>query len=167
MELLRLSSDGRVPNLVQLRYGRMIVSPFTFFRGSAILQAHDLAGVPNTGMTMEICGDAHLLNFGGFATPERQLVFDLNDFDEVAPGPWEWDVKRLVASFVVAARHMRYSRGVAEELVMLSNRFGADPDLPVYISGSREATHGSMIYVLNFVKRSGIDRVAFSVKAEK
>ncbi|MEM5316683.1 DUF2252 domain-containing protein [Paraburkholderia sp. JHI869] len=118
LALLHASSEGRVPNLVQLRYGRMIVSPFTFFRGSAILQAHDLAGVPNTGMAMEICGDAHLLNFGAFATPERQLVFDLNDFDEVAPGPWEWDVKRLVASFVVAARHMRYSRGVAEELVM-------------------------------------------------
>lgn len=116
--LLKQSSEGRVPKLVPLRYGRMIVSPFTFFRGSAILQAHDLAQVPNTGMAMQICGDGHLLNFGGFATPERQLVFDLNDFDEVAPGPWEWDLKRLVASFVVAARHMRFSRGVAEELVM-------------------------------------------------
>ncbi|MBB2998672.1 MULTISPECIES: DUF2252 domain-containing protein [Paraburkholderia] len=118
LKLLEASSEGRVPNLVPLRYGRMIVSPFTFFRGSAILQAHDLAQVPNTGMVMQICGDGHLLNFGGFATPERQLVFDLNDFDEVAPGPWEWDLKRLVASFVVAARHMRYSRGVAEDLVM-------------------------------------------------
>jgi len=107
-----------VPNLVQLRYGRMIVSPFTFFRGSAILQAHDLAGVPNTGMTMEICGDAHLLNFGGFATPERQLIFDLNDFDEVSSAPFEWDLKRLAASFVVAARHMRFSRGAAHDLVM-------------------------------------------------
>lgn len=118
LALLKQSSEGRVPNLVPLRYGRMIVSPFTFFRGSAVLQAHDLAQVPNTGMAMQICGDGHLLNFGGFATPERQLVFDLNDFDEVAPGPWEWDLKRLVASFVVAARHMRYSRGVAEDLVM-------------------------------------------------
>ncbi|MBB3260269.1 uncharacterized protein (DUF2252 family) [Paraburkholderia bannensis] len=118
LALLKQSSEGRVPNLVPLRYGRMIVSPFTFFRGSAVLQAHDLAQVPDTGMAMQICGDGHLLNFGGFATPERQLVFDLNDFDEVAPGPWEWDLKRLVASFVVAARHMRYSRGVAEDLVM-------------------------------------------------
>lgn len=116
--LLKQSSEGRVPNLVPLRYGRMIVSPFTFFRGSAILQAHDLAQVPNTGMAMQICGDGHLLNFGGFATPERQLAFDLNDFDEVAPGPWEWDLKRLVASLVVAARHLRFSRGVAEDLVM-------------------------------------------------
>lgn len=118
LALLKQSGEGRVPNLLPLRYGRMIVSPFTFFRGSAVLQAHDLAQVPNTGMAMQICGDGHLLNFGGFATPERQLVFDLNDFDEVAPGPWEWDLKRLVASFVVAARHMRYSRGVAEDLVM-------------------------------------------------
>ncbi|MCG5074301.1 DUF2252 domain-containing protein [Paraburkholderia tagetis] len=116
--LLKKSSEGRVPNLVPLRYGRMIVSPFTFFRGSAILQAHDLSQVPNTGMVMQICGDGHLLNFGGFATPERQLVFDLNDFDEVAPGPWEWDLKRLAASLVVAARHLRFSRGVAEDLVM-------------------------------------------------
>lgn len=118
LELLRESSEGRVPNLVPLRYGRMIVSPFTFFRGSAILQAHDLSLVPNTGMVMQICGDGHLMNFGGFATPERQLVFDLNDFDEVAPGPWEWDLKRLTASLVVAARHMRFSRGVAESLVV-------------------------------------------------
>jgi uncharacterized protein (DUF2252 family) len=117
LDLLRQNSEGRVANLVPLRYGRMVVSPFTFFRGSAILQAHDLSLVPNTGMAMEICGDGHLMNFGGFATPERQLVFDLNDFDEVALGPWEWDIKRLVASLVVAARHMRFSRGVAEALV--------------------------------------------------
>ncbi len=116
--LLQQSGEGRVPRLLPLRYGRMLVSPFTFFRGSAILQAHDLAQAPNTGMTMPICGDGHLLNFGAFATPERQIAFDLNDFDEVAIGPWEWDLKRLTASFVVAARHMRYSRGVAETLVM-------------------------------------------------
>ncbi|TDV34455.1 uncharacterized protein (DUF2252 family) [Paraburkholderia caballeronis] len=118
LELLRASSEGRVRKLVPLRYGRMLASPLAFFRGSALMQAHDLSLVPNTGMAMPICGDAHLLNFGAFATPERQLVFDLNDFDEVSPGPWEWDLKRLVASFVVAARHMRYSRGVAETLVM-------------------------------------------------
>ncbi|WGS53930.1 DUF2252 domain-containing protein [Paraburkholderia sp. D15] len=116
--LLRQSSEGRVENLVPLRYGRMAVSPFTFFRGTAILQAHDLSKVQDTGLTMTICGDGHLMNFGGFATPERQLVFDLNDFDEVATGPFEWDLKRLTASFVVAARHMRLSRGTAENLVM-------------------------------------------------
>ncbi|MFT4069871.1 DUF2252 domain-containing protein [Paraburkholderia sp.] len=118
IELLKQSSAGRVGNLVPLRYGRMAVSPFTFFRGSAILQAHDLSKVHDSGLSMPICGDGHLMNFGGFATPERQLVFDLNDFDEVSTGPFEWDLKRLTASFVVAARHMRLSRGTAERLVM-------------------------------------------------
>ncbi|ABE33770.1 hypothetical protein DR64_4547 [Paraburkholderia xenovorans LB400] len=118
IELLKQSSEGRVHNLVPLRYGRMAVSPFTFFRGTAILQAHDLSKVSDTGLVMPICGDGHLMNFGGFATPERQLVFDLNDFDEVAVGPFEWDLKRLTASLVVAARHMRLSRGTAESLVM-------------------------------------------------
>lgn len=118
IELLKQSSEGRVERLVPLRYGRMSVSPFTFFRGTAIIQAHDLSRVPDTGLTMPICGDGHLMNFGGFATPERQLVFDLNDFDEVATGPFEWDLKRLTASLVVAARHMRLSRGAAENLVM-------------------------------------------------
>ncbi|WP_144148486.1 DUF2252 domain-containing protein [Paraburkholderia sp. BCC1884] len=118
IELLKQSSEGRVQNLVPLRYGRMAVSPFTFFRGTAILQARDLSTVQDTGLTMPICGDGHLMNFGGFATPERQLVFDLNDFDEVSIGPFEWDLKRLTASFVVAARHMRLSRGTAEHLVM-------------------------------------------------
>ncbi|WP_420995273.1 DUF2252 domain-containing protein [Cupriavidus sp. 30B13] len=115
--LLELSSAGRVERLVPLRYGRMIESPFAFYRGSAILQAHDLAGTPNSGMTIQICGDCHLANFGGFASPERTLMFDLNDFDETSPGPWEWDLKRLTGSFVVAARHLRHKRGVAEELV--------------------------------------------------
>src|SRR5579862_1710074 len=118
IELLRMSSKGRVEALIPLRYGRMAVSPFTFFRGSAILQAHDLSMTPHTTLTLPICGDAHLLNFGGFATPERQLIFDLNDFDEVSTAPFEWDLKRLVASFVVAARHMRFSRGAAHDLVM-------------------------------------------------
>src|SRR5580700_9946496 len=118
IDLLKQSSEGRVQMLVPLRYGRMAVSPFTFFRGSAILQAHDLSRVSDTGLVMPICGDGHLMNFGGFATPERQLVFDLNDFDEVALGPFEWDLKRLTASLVVAARHMRLSRGFAGDLVM-------------------------------------------------
>ena len=118
VELLQRSSQGRVEALVPLRYGRMAVSPFTFFRGSAILQAHDLSGTPNTGIVSSICGDAHLMNFGGFATPERQLIFDLNDFDEVAIGPWEWDVKRLAASFAIAAQHMGLGRAVASDMVM-------------------------------------------------
>jgi uncharacterized protein (DUF2252 family) len=117
VELLRQNSAGRVAALVPLRYGRMSVSPFTFFRGSAILQAHDLAGTVNTGIVLPICGDAHLSNFGGFATPERQLVFDLNDFDEAAPGPWEWDIKRLAASFAIAGQHMGVSRGTIGDFV--------------------------------------------------
>ncbi|MGC2039497.1 DUF2252 domain-containing protein [Paraburkholderia caledonica] len=118
IDLIKQSSEGRVQNLVPLRYGRMAVSPFTFFRGTANLQAHDLSQVHDSGLTMPICGDGHLMNFGGFATPERQLVFDLNDFDEVSVGPFEWDLKRLTASLVLAARHMRLSRGTAENLVM-------------------------------------------------
>ena len=117
IELLEQNSHGRVKRLIPLRYGRMMSSPFSFFRGSAILQANDLVKTVNMGLVMPICGDAHLMNFGGFATPERQLVFDLNDFDEVALGPWEWDLKRLTASFMVAARHMRLSRLTAERLV--------------------------------------------------
>ncbi|CAG2143704.1 DUF2252 domain-containing protein [Cupriavidus numazuensis] len=117
VELLKISSEGRVRRLVPLRYGRMIESPFAFYRGSAIVQAHDLAGTPNSGLHMQICGDCHLANFGGFATPERALLFDLNDFDETSRGPWEWDLKRLAASFVVAARHLRHKQGVADDLV--------------------------------------------------
>ncbi|WP_028220781.1 DUF2252 domain-containing protein [Paraburkholderia oxyphila] len=117
VELLQENSAGRVEALIPLRYGRMSVSPFTFFRGSAILQAHDLAGTVNSGIAFPICGDAHLMNFGGFATPERQLVFDLNDFDEVATGPWEWDLKRLVASFAIAGEHMGLGRGPISEFV--------------------------------------------------
>ena len=117
VELLRENSAGRVEALVPLRYGRMSVSPFTFFRGSAILQAHDLSATANTGITFPVCGDAHLMNFGGFATPERQLVFDLNDFDEVANGPWEWDVKRLAASFAIAGEHMGVDRGSIKDIV--------------------------------------------------
>lgn len=117
VELLRANSAGRVEALVPLRYGRMSLSPFTFYRGSAIIQAHDLAGTVNSGIAFPICGDAHLMNFGGFATPERQLVFDLNDFDEVANGPWEWDLKRLVASFAIAGEHMGMGRGPIGEFV--------------------------------------------------
>jgi uncharacterized protein (DUF2252 family) len=118
LELLAQSSEGRVERLVPLRYGRMAASPFAFFRGSAILQAHDLGRLPHTELVQPICGDCHLMNFGGFATPERQLIFDLNDFDEVSRGPFEWDLKRLVVSFVVLARHLRFSRGAAHDMVM-------------------------------------------------
>ncbi len=98
------NSRGRLKNLLPIRYGRMMADPFAFYRGAAALMASDLSTTPSTGLTVQACGDAHLLNFGGFATPERHIVFDLNDFDETAVAPWEWDVKRLVASFTVAGR---------------------------------------------------------------
>ena len=117
VKLLAASSKGRVEHLVPLRYGRMLASPFTFYRGSAVIQAHDLATTPYSGLTHQICGDAHLMNFGGFATAERNLVFDLNDFDETHPGPWEWDVKRLAASITVGARHMGFKAAATDEMV--------------------------------------------------
>lgn len=102
--LLIASSKGRLPGLLPIRYGRMMVSPFTFYRGAAAVMAGDLATTPVTGLKLQACGDCHLLNFGGFATPERKLVFDINDFDETAVSYWDWDVKRLAASFVLAGR---------------------------------------------------------------
>jgi len=109
VEVLQASNDGRLQELIPIRFGRMAVSPFTFLRGSAAVMAADLAAVPTTGLDVQACGDCHLMNFGLFATPERNVVFGLNDFDETLPGPWEWDVKRLVASFVVAARDVRFN----------------------------------------------------------
>ena len=102
--LLLGQAASRVPELVPVRHGRMLVSPFTFFRGAALPMAADLAGTPSPGLRVQLCGDAHLSNFGAFASPERNLVFDVNDFDETLPGPFEWDVKRLAASLAVAAR---------------------------------------------------------------
>jgi uncharacterized protein (DUF2252 family) len=102
--LLEAQAKTRVPELVPIRYGRMLVSPFTFFRGAAYLMASDLADGPRTGLHAQLCGDAHLSNFGTFAAPDRRLVFSINDFDETLPGPFEWDLKRLVASFEVAGR---------------------------------------------------------------
>jgi uncharacterized protein (DUF2252 family) len=104
VELLEHQAGSRVGQLVPLRYGRMLVSPFTFYRGAAAVMAADLDPTPRSGLETQLCGDAHLSNFGGFASPERRLVFDLNDFDETLPGPWEWDLKRLVASFSLAGR---------------------------------------------------------------
>ena len=104
VDLLEEQAASRVPELVPIRYGRMLVSPFTFYRGAAYPMAADLAATPRTGLGVQLCGDAHLSNFGAFAAPDRRLVFSINDFDETLPGPFEWDVKRLVASFAVAGR---------------------------------------------------------------
>ena len=116
--ILQQSNEGRVPQLVPLRYGRMLRSPFTFYRGSAGLMAHDLATLPTTKVQVQACGDCHLVNFGLFATPERRLVFDINDFDETLPAPWEWDLKRLAASYAVAARDSQLSDAKARDIAM-------------------------------------------------
>jgi hypothetical protein len=107
--LLERQAVSRVPELVPIRYGRMLVSPFTFYRGAALIMASDLAATPRSGLTVQACGDAHLSNFGVFGTPERHLIFDVNDFDETLPGPWEWDVKRLAASLEIAGRDRGFS----------------------------------------------------------
>ena len=108
--LLQEQNRTREPDLVPVRHGRMLVSPFTFYRGGAKIMAADLAGTPVAGLQVQLCGDAHLSNFGLFASPERRLLFDLNDFDETLPGPFEWDVKRMAASFTIAARHNGFTK---------------------------------------------------------
>ena len=118
VELLEEQAASRVPELVPIRYGRMLVSPFTFYRGAAYLMASDLSFGPRSGLHVQLCGDAHLSNFGVFAAPDRRLVFGVNDFDETLPGPFEWDVKRLVASFAVAGR----DRGFDEKTRARINR---------------------------------------------
>ena len=120
VELLVENSKGRLPFLIPIRYGRMIVSPFTFYRGAAAVMACDLAQTPSTGQTLVADGDCHLLNFGGFATAERRVIFDLNDFDEVSIAPWEWDLKRLVASFVVAGRSNGFAAADCQEAAWLA-----------------------------------------------
>jgi uncharacterized protein (DUF2252 family) len=107
--LLEEQATSRVPELVPIRYGRMMASAFAFFRGAAYVMASDLAGTPRSGLNVQLCGDAHLSNFGGFASPERELIFDVNDFDETLPGPWEWDLKRLAASIAIAGRERGFT----------------------------------------------------------
>jgi uncharacterized protein (DUF2252 family) len=138
--LLDAASPQRVPELVPIRYGRMLVSPFTFYRGAAAIMAHDLAATPRAGLGVQLCGDAHLANFGGYASPERRFVFDLNDFDETIRGPFEWDVKRLAASFEVAGRNREFDdadRRAAVVAVVRSYReamrkFAGMPNLEVW-----------------------------------
>ncbi len=116
--LLEEQALTRVPELVPIRYGRMLASPFAFYRGGALLMAADLARTPNSGLRAQLCGDTHLSNFGVFGSPERTLVFDINDFDETAPGPWEWDVKRLAASFSIAGREIGFSEKERRAVVL-------------------------------------------------
>ncbi|MGM1061426.1 DUF2252 domain-containing protein [Saccharothrix sp. Mg75] len=118
LELLRRQDGDRVAELVPIRYGRMAASPFAYFRGAALPMASDLARTVDSGVTVQCCGDAHLSNFGLFASPERRLVFDVNDFDETLPGPWEWDVKRLATSVEVAGRGSGYAPGTRRRIVV-------------------------------------------------
>jgi len=118
ISILQASDGDRLPELLPIRYGRMLTSPFTFFRGAAAVMAADLADTPTTGVYVQACGDCHIKNFGAFATPERNLVFDINDFDETLPAPWEWDVKRLATSFIVAARDNGLPEKIAKNIAL-------------------------------------------------
>lgn len=122
VEVLERQARSRVPELVPIRYGRMSASPFAFFRGAAAVMAADLSRTPDSRLQVQTCGDAHLSNFGAFAAPDRRLVFDLNDFDESLPGPWEWDVKRLAASFAIAGRENGFKRKEREAAVLTAGR---------------------------------------------
>jgi len=139
IDLIETSNKDRIEGLVAIRYQRMLESPFKFFRGAAIVQTRDLFHSPKSGIIVQVCGDCHLLNFGGFATPERILDFDINDFDETFTGPWEWDLKRLVVSFVLAARELGFSKNIADEAV-------------------RMATYSYRIRMSEFALRSRLDR---------
>lgn len=122
VDLLEAQSAARLPELVPVRYGRMIESPFRFYRGAAAIMASDLADTPKSGIRTQLCGDAHLLNFRMLASPERHLLFDLNDFDETLPGPWEWDVKRLATSMVIASRANGYDDAERADIVLATVR---------------------------------------------
>jgi uncharacterized protein (DUF2252 family) len=122
IRLLIDSSKGRIPALLPIRYGRMLKSPFAFFRGAAAVMASDLAHTPITGMRVQACGDCHIMNFGAFATPERNLIFDINDFDETLPAPWEWDLKRLAASVELAGRSADFKSKDRERAVQAAVR---------------------------------------------
>src|SRR5262245_44555288 len=115
VDILLKSCQGRIPQLIPIRFGRMMQSPFAFYRGAAAIMAADLATTPACGIRVQACGDCHLMNFGGFGTPERRIIFDINDFDETLPAPWEWDVKRLAASFVIAGRNNGFGKADARE----------------------------------------------------
>jgi uncharacterized protein (DUF2252 family) len=135
--LLEEQAASRVAELVPIRYGRMLVSPFTFYRGAALIMASDLSTTPCTGLDVQCCGDAHLSNFGLFGSPERQLMFDINDFDETHPGPWEWDVKRLAASFEIAGRERGFSTGDRRDITLAAAR-------EYRLEMRKAATHGSL-----------------------
>jgi uncharacterized protein (DUF2252 family) len=151
--LLQEQARSRVPELLPIRYGRMLAGPFAFYRGAAAIMASDLAGTPRSGFEVQCCGDAHLSNFGLFASPERRLVFDINDFDETLPGPWEWDIKRLATSLLVAAREQRCLAADQERIVLAAaeayrfwmGRFAAAGNLDVWYASVDIETLGPQL----------------------
>jgi uncharacterized protein (DUF2252 family) len=169
ISLLEESNRTRVPELVPIRYGRMSLSPFAFLRGSAGVMASDLAKTPISGIKVQICGDAHLSNFGFFATPERNLVFDVNDFDETLPGPWEWDLKRLAASIVVAGRQNGYTAqenrqaviGCVEEYHTLMQQMASKGALDVWYQ------HFDIGLIMELAKRKGREELQKQVEKAK
>jgi uncharacterized protein (DUF2252 family) len=171
IDVLREQDATRVADLVPVRYGRMLVSPFTFYRGAAALMADDLEGSPASGIAAQLCGDAHLSNFGVFAAPDRRLVFDLNDFDETHPGPWEWDVKRLAASVEIAGRDRGFKRRDRRKAVLTTVQayreamrdFAAKRHLDVWYA---RLDVDSMLTELSGVVRAGQIRSARKTEAK-
>ncbi|HEY6422730.1 MAG TPA: DUF2252 domain-containing protein [Pseudonocardiaceae bacterium] len=172
IELLESQAASRVPELLPIRYGRMAVSAFTFFRGAALVMASDLALTPRSGLLVQACGDAHLSNFGLFASPERQLVFDINDFDETLPGPWEWDVKRLAASLEIAARENGYPIEEREAVVLAAvtayrramRDFAGRPSLEVWYALADMARMQSLVQRLG-ERRKALARAAAKARS--
>jgi uncharacterized protein (DUF2252 family) len=160
--LVDAGTELRVPELIPIRYGRMLLSPFAFYRGAAAIMAHDLARTPRVGLDVQLCGDAHCANFGGFASPERSFVFDLNDFDETFPGPFEWDVKRLVTSVEIAGRHRGFADADREAAVLTTTRsyrlamrmFAEQSNLDVWYARLDERRIGAALRATNDLKRS-------------
>ena len=153
--LLEEQAASRVPELVPIRHGRMLVSPSTFYRGAALIMAADLAATPMSGFEVQLCGDAHLLNFGLFASPERRMLFDINDFDETLPGPWEWDVKRLAASFEVAGRDLGFSASDRRDIVVAGVREYRDAMRRAAGMGALEAWYARLTVedVMDWIRR--------------
>jgi len=167
VQILIDQAPARVPELVPIRYGRMLVSPFTFYRGAAAIMAHDLAPTPRAGLQAQLCGDAHLANVGGYASPERELVFDLNDFDETLSGPFEWDVKRLAASFEICGRDRNFTKEQRDKAVLSvvrnyrewMRRLAAMPNLQVWYARLDVTT------IEQAIRRQGAEKQAQAVQA--
>jgi hypothetical protein len=173
--LLQRQEAARVSELLPIRYGRMAVSAFTYFRGAALPMAADLADTPSTGLVVQACGDAHMANFGLFASPERRLVFDINDFDETLPGPWEWDVKRLAASLEIAGRDNGYPAGERQDIVVSAvaayrqamREFAELPTLQVwYAMAEMEALQARLAPQLDRRRRKNLARTVSKARTK-